>query len=257
MPINTTQLEQPNDINESVWRYMDFTKFMYLLNDSSLYLCRADLFEDKFEGSITKKNLEERNEKFQNYHHQDPNMIATNFLSTYCKDLREFTFINCWHLNNYQSAAMWKLYSKIPEAIAIQTSYSKLVNALSIDEKDLYIGKISYIDFDKDNKKDANTLDAYKYKRKSFEHEKEVRIIYQEPYIYELENEKFNINKKKIQSKKGINIEFPLNELIENIYVSPVASDKFLKQVDILCKKYEIKAEIIKSDLYDINSSIY
>ena len=102
-----------------------------------------------------------------------------------------------------------------------------------------------------------NTLDAYKYKRKSFEHEKEVRIIYQEPYIYELENEKFNINKKKIQSKKGINIEFPLNELIENIYVSPVASDKFFNQVDILCKRYEIKAEIIKSDLYDIDASIY
>lgn len=250
MPINTTQLEQPNDINESVWRYMDFTKFMYLLNDSSLYLCRADLFEDKFEGSITKKNLEERNEKFQNYHHQDPNMNATNFLSTYCKDLREFTFINCWHLSNYESAAMWKLYSKIPEAIAIETSYSKLVNALSLHEEVFYIGKISYIDFDKDNKKDENTLDAYKYKRKFFEHEKEVRIIYQEPYIYEF-------NKKKIQSKKGINIEFPLNELIENIYVSPVASDKFLKQVDILRERYEIKAKIIKSDLYDINSSIY
>ena len=50
---------------------------------------------------------------------------------------REHTYINCWHLNNYESEAMWKLYSKdYANAIAIQTTTKSIYEAI---DKDPYI----------------------------------------------------------------------------------------------------------------------
>ena len=62
--------EQPSDENVSLWRYMDFTKFISLLETSCLYFCRADRLrlDDPFEGSFPKleyeylaKNIGEKN----------------------------------------------------------------------------------------------------------------------------------------------------------------------------------------------------
>ena len=35
-----------------LWRYMDFTKFVSLLEKSSLFFARADKLEDPFEGYL-------------------------------------------------------------------------------------------------------------------------------------------------------------------------------------------------------------
>lgn len=47
--------QQPNNENIKIWRYMDFTKFMSLLDTKKLFFTRADKFEDPFEGSWPKK----------------------------------------------------------------------------------------------------------------------------------------------------------------------------------------------------------
>jgi hypothetical protein len=36
-----------------LWRYMDFTKFVSLLETSALFFCRPDQLGDPFEGSIS------------------------------------------------------------------------------------------------------------------------------------------------------------------------------------------------------------
>lgn len=77
-------------------------------------------------------------------------------------------------MNEYESAAMWKLYSKTNESIAIETTYCKLKNVLP---NDIMIGKVRYIDFEKDTINPTNVFNSFLHKRKSFEHENEVRII--------------------------------------------------------------------------------
>ena len=42
--------EQPSDVNVRVWRYLDFTKLVSLVDSRRLYFTRADKFEDPFEG---------------------------------------------------------------------------------------------------------------------------------------------------------------------------------------------------------------
>ncbi len=50
-------------VNETVklWRYMDFTKFVSMLDHSGLYFTRTDLFNDLFEGSFSLANKKYRN----------------------------------------------------------------------------------------------------------------------------------------------------------------------------------------------------
>jgi hypothetical protein len=47
---------KPQDPNVPIWRYMDFTKFVSMLENSALYFCRSDLLGDPFEGSFSKAN---------------------------------------------------------------------------------------------------------------------------------------------------------------------------------------------------------
>jgi hypothetical protein len=46
----------PQDQDHSVWRYMDFTKFLSLLDDQHLFFARADMLGDPFEGSLAQYN---------------------------------------------------------------------------------------------------------------------------------------------------------------------------------------------------------
>jgi hypothetical protein len=40
------------DDDTILWRYMDLAKFISLLKDKTLYMTRADMFEDPFEGAV-------------------------------------------------------------------------------------------------------------------------------------------------------------------------------------------------------------
>ena len=46
------------------------------------------------------------------------------------KKNREEFAINCWHLNDHESAAMWKLYLKSNEGIVIQSTFTNLNTVL-------------------------------------------------------------------------------------------------------------------------------
>lgn len=52
--------QAPEDEDVKVWRYMDFTKFVSLLDKRSLYFCRVDKLGDPFEGSLTEMNVKAR-----------------------------------------------------------------------------------------------------------------------------------------------------------------------------------------------------
>jgi len=43
--------------DQKLWRYMDFTKFMSLLETKSLWFNRSDRFDDPFEGTYPLKIL--------------------------------------------------------------------------------------------------------------------------------------------------------------------------------------------------------
>ena len=51
---------QPDDEEIKVWRYMDFTKLISLIDSRRLFFARADKLGDSFEGSYPKINIQKR-----------------------------------------------------------------------------------------------------------------------------------------------------------------------------------------------------
>lgn len=231
-------LKQPIDPNIKLWRYMDFTKFVSLLSSKSLFFCNADKFIDKFEGTYPIFDSFQLVEKCN-----DPLMSKSLIEDFYWhqginKMLRNIVYINCWHANEYESAAMWTLYAKTDEAIAIETCYSTLKNALP---ENVFLGMINYIDYEKEGIPRNNTLSPFMYKRKSFDHEREVRAFIPQ---FDLLSDTATI------PPDGLPVKIDLNDLIKTIHISPTAPQWFETVVTDVAAIYGITAEISKSNLY-------
>lgn len=135
----------------TVWRYMSFAKFVWLIAKESLYFSRLDQHDDWWEGLLPRNwNIEDR------------------------KYVRFTKYINCWHMNNNESDAMWKLYgNSTGETVAIKTTVDGLIKSLEKSAIPVYIGKMKYEERDRP---EANLYLPVTYKRKPFRHEKELRL---------------------------------------------------------------------------------
>lgn len=253
-PFVWTELEytQPNP-EDKLWRYMDLAKFLSLISRKALYFAAAKSFKDPFEGAkglICNKqswdnfyleffreailtapgqNLEKLTEK--KIKSDSYRLLKT--LSSIGLHSRENTYICCWHQNDYESEAMWQLYSNdITNAIAIQTTAMRLYVSVGRDPR-IDIGKVSYIDF---TKRFSSVNGSFWYKRKAFEHEREVRAIICDHQ----------------QKSNGIYIPCDVNELIEKIYVSPYAHEWFFDLVVEILKKYRLNKKVLQSELIQV-----
>jgi hypothetical protein len=56
--------------NYKVYKYFDIIKFISLLQRKSLFFCRLDKLEDKFEGSSPKLNIEYRKKYYEQIHNE-------------------------------------------------------------------------------------------------------------------------------------------------------------------------------------------
>lgn len=234
-----------------LWRFMDFTKFVSLISSKELFFTRADHFEDPFEGAKgLKKNKKKWDKHYLNFFEsaiknpppghdfnkteKEVKIESRKLLSqldSIRPSQRESTFINCWHKNELESEAMWKLYvSNLKEGIAIKSTYSKLYRALKKDPS-ISIGQVNYVDF---NNNFAGVNESFWYKRKSFEHEKEVRAI---------------IHNRKTDNEFGLSVPVNLNILIDKIYVSPTSQEWFRKLTASVMKRYEINRKIMISEM--------
>jgi hypothetical protein len=232
----------PDDDEAKIWRYMDFTKFVSLLDTNALFFCRADHFADAWEGAHTVENV-----KFR------PRIWGPEASAQMMKDVTEIyrsvrmhTFMNCWHLNEGESAAMWKLYVSHNEGIAIQSTYERLTTSFEGDESEIFrvsVGTVKYLDYEHEMFPDGNTLLPFFHKRLSFEHERELRAIVQP--ISAGTGPLSNIE----PIADGLLLNINVQTLIENIYVAPTCESWFAELVKSVAKKYGFQVGIRHSDL--------
>lgn len=176
MPIIKVDPIPPTD---KVWRYMDLAKFIELLKSQSLYLSSVPTMEDEWEGALaengddtTAAELAHLN-TFGGTIEQARNFIEFGEQSNAAR--RACVFINCWHRSDIESAAMWKLYEPSGRGIAVQTTIAALSESAT-DDMECNLVAVKYVDFDSDQIEPYNYNRIYSYKRKSFEHEREVRL---------------------------------------------------------------------------------
>ncbi len=233
-----------------IWRYMEFIKLLSILENNSLYFSRLDKLAevDPFEGTYPRLNIEYPKKEFEELPDEFISRMGLTSKAKWdgirstdsgiidcAKRERELTFVSCWHVQEYESAFMWNMYSKNTDGIAIQTTFDKLCKSFkNYQEYSVFISKIYYIDYDKQAIEMNNGLYSYVHKRLSYKHENELRAL-----IWTVEKENtYQNNIYKEQS--GLLIPIDIKCLIENIYVSPIAPDWVVKQISDVCRRYGV-----------------
>ena len=230
--------------NLTAWRYIDFEKLISLLLNEEIFFCRSDNFEDPFEGQFRLKDYEQTKFMFEDF-----------------EKTKKYYFLNCWHLNEFQSDAMWKIFLKTNNGLAIKSTIRSIKESFRLATEDVHIGKIYYKDYETVTfselmKEEQNrvagvqggyTLNQFNYKRISFEHEKELRLYYIDnpiPHVV-----KDCQPRKPIQFKK---IKVVIPDLINQIVISPFADKWFPQLVRDLLNRLDYKFDVVESNLYNL-----
>ena len=217
---------EPPKNDAVLWRYMDFTKFVSLLETQSLFSARADKLGDPFEGAYSKVNATLRPMLYEG---KIPE-FGLQQIAAVEKEARRFTTINCWHEANHESAAMWRLYSRERDGIAIKTDFKSLNQSFTCSDK-IFIGKVNYVDYDTAFIPEGSLFFAYLHKRQSFEHEKEVRAI-----TLNMPTRDGKIDLSQEVYAIGAYYAVDLSLLVQEVIVALYADDWFIKLGSIGCR---------------------
>jgi hypothetical protein len=156
-------------------------------------------------------------------------------------------YVNCWHNNNYESAAMWKLYLKSDEGIAIRSTTRRLVDSLARCPERIFVSTVKYIDFGTEAIENArgvwNVLDGIIHKRISFAHEREIRAFIHKPELFAPAEGDTTVGLEK-PTPPGFSVGIELNTLVESVYVSPTATDWFYNLVKTVSARFNLTATI-------------
>lgn len=231
-------------LTQQLWRYMDFAKFMSLVQNKSLYFPHVSEFDttDPWEGfpSISNYNCEKF---FSELKHSNlsPNQI-NNMLQEYIKvapRIRKCFYVNCWHMNDDESDSQWKIYGNNGMSLAIVSNFERMSRAIT-DSKTIYGSKVTYYNPEKDMTSSGNLLHHAIVKRQAFSHEREFRLIHSDPSRMQ-----------KNEVLKGISVAVKIPELIERIVISPLAPEWFVTVIHSTLKKYGLHILTSKSTLLD------
>ncbi|MEE1897150.1 DUF2971 domain-containing protein [Flavobacterium rakeshii] len=226
MYVSNEQITLP-ETDTIVWKYLDLSKFLDLLLCRQLFMSRSDKFEDQYEGTFSEPTYEELKKISEN----NPEFMD------YYKSHRKNVVISSWHINEYESYAMWQIFTQNSEGLAIQSTVKRLQEALIPEGRyEQHIGEVKYIDYKKEHIPFDNNFFPFLFKRKSFQYEKEVRII-------------SNLAKHNLNINEGVKINIDINKLIEKIYIHPKSENWYKNLVFQLMEQLGFNFQIEKSDL--------
>lgn len=227
MYLDNPNIKLPEDPETIVWKYLDLSKFLDLLLSKKLFMSRSDKFEDQYEGTFSEPTFEE----IKKLSIDNPDFL------NYYKTHREKVAISSWHINEYESFAMWQIFTQNSEGLAIQSTIGRLQESLVPETNfNQYIGEVNYIDYKKEHIPFDDMFFPFLFKRKSFQYEGEVRII-------------TDIGKSDIKINERLKINVNINQLIEKIYIHPKSENWYKNLVIQLVKQLGFDFTIEKSDL--------
>jgi hypothetical protein len=260
-----------------LWRYLSLDKLVDLLSTSELFFTPLATFAktDPFEGYLPSvafdahasissryvKDLELAHQQLAE-HRRNNGYPLTDVdwvtLESSLEDMRsslrrslpaiaKATTVNCWHANEGESEAMWRLYAENGKAVAVETTLDALKQ--SIQERDspsiVHIFPVKYLDFfdlalqPKDCVVEGHLTPLLK--RISYQHEREVRAF---------------IGKVAPNPRAGTDVAFwkpepvrlPIDVklLVKAIHVSPYAGEPFPTSVKKVCEAFGLGPGVVR-----------
>lgn len=232
----------PRDLNVGVWRYLDLWKLVSLLDERALHFARAIDLGDDWEGAVSERTLQERPARaaelgallrargmpWTDEQAQVPFAMG--------EQLRHRVMINCWHMGDVESAAMWGLYCPGGDGVAIRTTAVRLIEALPEQYEDsaINVSEVTYVDYGSLTIPEGNVYAPFTYKRESFGYERELRAFFL------------------VSDPAPPVVAVPLDlAYIESVYVAPKAPDWRRSAVESLLRRYRLDVPVHKSGLDD------
>jgi hypothetical protein len=122
--LNYKNIEE-TDLDQTVWRYLTFSKYISLITYRALWFSKLNIFTDRYEGAmptVADAGMLAEHQKLTrlldpSMHEQIDDMNKKNV-----EDGRELIVTNCWFISEFESERMWEQYAKGPEGIAIKSS---------------------------------------------------------------------------------------------------------------------------------------
>lgn len=208
---------------QKVWRYMRINRFYEFIESRKIHFSSANQFSDPFEGAVVVKpyGSEDAVEKHK------LGRIEKSF-----EELKRLTKISCWHIEDHESDAMWKLYSGAGKGIAISSSPEKIRESLEpyriqpeYGIEELWGANVSYVDLVKECL-NVSMLERFYFKHYAFSWEKEFRLAIS---LRLAEDMGVSV------PEKGIFVGADIFNLIDEIHIGPSVASEQRDKVLELC----------------------
>jgi hypothetical protein len=201
----------------TLWRFMDFTKYVAMLHRRGLFLTRADQMPDPFEGLGGRRS--------------DARSAAVER-----DELGQRVLLSCWHRNDTESAAMWRIYLSSEQGVAIRSSIERLASALSATTPGtLRLGEVRYLDEGRDHGSERHELDRFFCKHRSFEYEREMRLVWCPSCAVE---------------EPGRYLSANLEQLVQEVVIAPTAEEWFEDLVRSVTEKFGLRLPVVVSGIH-------
>jgi hypothetical protein len=237
-----------------VWRFMDFPKFIQLLETSSLWFSRADIFEDPLEAGFTDGELLKLNSQRVTPDEQHIRRAMVK-MPAY---MRVTGFVNCWRAGQDESMAMWDLYGKAGGSVAIKSTIGRLKESAALASQKIFIGEVRYVDW-RESPFDNNVLVMCVRKTLSYRHECEIRmLIWAHDFVQDSSalipqgtggTWEAGLIELKKRMPLGISVPVDLHETITEVVVGPREPTWVASLVSDVLKRYNLRRSIVVSDL--------
>ena len=204
-----------------LWRYMDLSQFLWMLSTRRLHFSSWRKFHDIYEGDVPPQWVQEKMLRSEgplppvgSGYHANIERASRFGIEERLAQFR----VSCWHQNEDESIAMWNLYPKGLDGVAIQTTVGDLRASVqkSLMDEHTHIGAVTYDGFpvEYDPTLDNVQVIPLLVKKPWYRHEQEVRMIRwagvqsKPPY-------------RRRDPKVGENVPVDLARLIKRIVISP------------------------------------
>ena len=232
-----------------IYKIMEFEYAYTMLKEGILRVGKIQKWEDPFENFLLKQNFWRKRE---NGEQQEFDI----------HEISELLYGQSWSLIE-ESDALWRIYSPNKTSVRIKTTIKKLYDSINTHDDcahTTFIGIVEYSSEDTfqkylDKLKDngisvwelgsaRNMANPLFNKRDTFEHEKEVRIL----YIAQLDD------KEKCLTTDFIQYSIDINNVIDEICFDPRISNDLYEAHSLAIKEIGYHNSIMKSPLYDLGS---
>lgn len=232
--------------SKKIYRVFSFERFLKVLINKNLTLVKPKLWDDPFENFVLKSYG-----------------VLSDGRKVHFDSMRESYYGQCWTLRK-ECDGLWRNYSPDSMGVKVRTTVAKLFDALydignPYHTLSYFIGKVEYVSDKKiknvfsdprmiltsDGKGIVKTL---LLKRRAFNYEKEVRIIFKVPNDNQADYSKVT----NVWAEGDFfNINIDPNILFEEVEFNPWISDDLYKILSDGLEKAGYRGKVRKSRLYD------